>query len=110
MANRKCTIYVRSNGGGRERLLAYPGVDYLPGTIFLLRYKAGNKRVWKTLSATSCGAALVAAKQQELELFQRDMTNYDKHTAITKLQAKPAFVEAVAPAVLPEPKPVIKDT
>jgi hypothetical protein len=39
MAMHKCSIYFRSNGGNRDRLPAYPNVQYPAGTTFQLRYK-----------------------------------------------------------------------
>jgi hypothetical protein len=50
------------------------------------------------------------AKAQELELFRADSANYDRSTPILRIQPKPSFQEAVAPAVLPAPKPLIKDS
>jgi hypothetical protein len=34
MALHKVSLYVRSRGGSRSRLPAYPGVAYQPGTIY----------------------------------------------------------------------------
>jgi hypothetical protein len=110
MANHTVAIYKRNQGGDRSRQPAYPKVNYGPGTTFLLRYTAQGKRVWKTLPVQTYMEALVAAKQQELELWQRDAANLDHSTPITRTQPKPAFVEPVTPAVLPVQKPVVRDT
>src|ERR1700730_6903741 len=103
MATHKCSIYVRSNGGKRDRVPAYPNVQYPLGTIFQLRFKQGDKRVWRTLEASNYNEALIAAKQTELELFKADAENYDRHTPILRLLPKPAFVENTTPSVVPTP-------
>jgi hypothetical protein len=74
MATHRCSIYVRSNGGNRDRLPAYPNTAYEPGTIFQLRYKQGNRRVWRTLDVANYNEALIAAKAQELELFRQALS------------------------------------
>jgi integrase/recombinase XerD len=109
VANHRCSIYVRSSNANRERQPAGPNVVYAPGTTFQIRFKQGDKRVWKTLSATTYPEAVVQAKEQELELFRRDSENYTiSKGGITRIEPKPSFVEAVAEP--PTPKPVVRDT
>jgi integrase/recombinase XerD len=101
MATHRVSIYTRI---ARQDQPAKPKTIYAAGTVFFLRFKRAGKRVRKTLlSGTTYQQAVLAAKSQELELFQRDSTNYDHTTAITKIAEAPAFRE-------PEPEPVRQET
>jgi integrase/recombinase XerD len=94
MANHQVSLYTRIN---RQDQPASPKASYPPLTIFFFRYTDKGKRVRRTLPrGTSYAQAVVAAKTQEVELFQRDLTNYDHSRPITRIKPKPAFVEPSA--------------
>src|SRR5437762_7766230 len=104
MATHRVTIYTRTSGS-RSFERAFPNTTYPVGTVFCLRFKERGKRAWTTLNVPNYQQAVVAAMQKQLELFQRDGTNYDHRTAITRLKEPTAFVEPPAPG---QPKPAKK--
>ena len=98
----KVTLYTRISHIDKP---AYSNQTYAAGTTFFLRYMAHGKRVRKTLPAgTSYQQGVYAARSQELELFARNLANYDHSTPCTKLKDPPPFRE---PELAPEPEPVV---
>ena len=64
----KVSVYIREHGS-RDFTLAHPKTIYPEGTIFVLRFTRGSKRVWETLDVTTYGQAFSAAKMREVEIY-----------------------------------------
>ncbi len=86
----KVSIYTRQN---RAFVLAHPKEIYKPGTIFILRYTRGGKRVWETLDVPGYGQAFTAARMREVELFK------EKPVPLASLHTAPPRPEAPRPRV-----------